>query len=283
MKFEDSLSLSNALKEIMEELKRFKSNQGVNIRKKNTYYNVGDIVYDSRLPSWARLECVVAGETPNSELQEKGLFLKIKKNLFPGEDGILTTRIINAGKSTEEKVEFKNLSLYHARTTSRNEVMPDDTRSIGEYLAFSQIFSDNLFDDAKISVPIIDLGIEPMDMTTVYLDEDKTLEEMSRELVEDFEFFSEMFGVDLTYIPAQYDKQVLVTISVNCEEHEKRPGDFKGNARTRLDSDKSFTSWVELMDRQMVGRQLEIELGLPSVPVRIKSIVIQVEIRDIEI
>lgn len=41
---------------------------GINLRKANTAYAVGDIAYSPLLPSWARLECVVAGKTSASEI-----------------------------------------------------------------------------------------------------------------------------------------------------------------------------------------------------------------------
>lgn len=42
---------------------------GINLRKSGTEYAVGDIAYSPLLPSWARLECVVAGTTASGELQ----------------------------------------------------------------------------------------------------------------------------------------------------------------------------------------------------------------------
>ena len=35
--------------------------------KRNKAYNIGDIAYSPNLPSWARLECVVAGTTSDTE------------------------------------------------------------------------------------------------------------------------------------------------------------------------------------------------------------------------
>ena len=35
--------------------------------KRNKAYKVGDIAYSPKLPSWARLECVVAGTTGSAE------------------------------------------------------------------------------------------------------------------------------------------------------------------------------------------------------------------------
>lgn len=45
-------------------------NLGLHIRKNSTAYAVGDIAYSRSLPSWARLECVRAGTTSNTEPTE---------------------------------------------------------------------------------------------------------------------------------------------------------------------------------------------------------------------
>lgn len=42
-------------------------NLGLHIRKNSTAYAVGDIAYSRSLPSWARLECVKAGTTADTE------------------------------------------------------------------------------------------------------------------------------------------------------------------------------------------------------------------------
>ena len=39
----------------------------LNLLQRNTYYKIGDIVYSSKLPSWAYLECTQAGTTGNTE------------------------------------------------------------------------------------------------------------------------------------------------------------------------------------------------------------------------
>ena len=40
---------------------------GKNTLQRNTAYNIGDIAYSSLLPSWARLECIQAGSTSNTQ------------------------------------------------------------------------------------------------------------------------------------------------------------------------------------------------------------------------
>ena len=39
----------------------------LNLLQRNTYYKVGEIVYSTKLPSWAYLECTQAGTTGNTE------------------------------------------------------------------------------------------------------------------------------------------------------------------------------------------------------------------------
>lgn len=54
----DAINVQNAINELA-------SMTGFDIRKASTSYSLGDIAYDTSLPSWARIECTVAGTTSN--------------------------------------------------------------------------------------------------------------------------------------------------------------------------------------------------------------------------
>ena len=280
MSFQDTLSLSNALREIMDELERLKANQGVNVRKKNTKYKVGDIVYSDRLPSWARLECIVAGETPNADLQEKGIFPNLKENTAAGEHGFLVVRRQKNGEViSEEKTDLHECLRVHMRFNSAGDLTVDDMRRLKDYTRFIDIFAAKLFDDAKITLPTIDLGTDIFDTKSVYLDEDGLVEILSVDPVEKFRYFSDIFGTDLAMCGPECQKQVLITVSINGENVDG----CSASARTQLDRGKSFAEWTDIMDKQAIGRRLEVIVNAPAKAIKIKSITVQINAVDVDL
>jgi hypothetical protein len=108
---------------VQDAINELASESGLNLRKPSTAYAVGDIAYSALLPSWAYIECTVAGTTDSGDLPVPSSV--VANATFT--DGTVTWKIRKVGFDNEQELATKaNRDLSNLTQTGQDSFLERD-------------------------------------------------------------------------------------------------------------------------------------------------------------